>query len=60
MYGEGFVRLGNPLPLTGSLLLAYRDLDQAVNAIDWLAKTKDFKQQALQKLATISLSENKT
>jgi hypothetical protein len=51
MHREGFVRLGMSVPLTGSLLSAYKALCQASDADDWLTGAIDLKRQARASLA---------
>lgn len=46
MYREGFVRLGMAVPLTGSLLSAYKTLCQASNSDEWLGGAINLKRQA--------------
>ncbi len=53
MHREGFVRLGTPVLLNGSLLSAYRELCQASCAEEWLEGVKDIKRQAK---SSVSLS----
>lgn len=46
MHSEGFVRLGTPVLLSGSLLSAYKELCQASSADDWLDGVIALKQKA--------------
>jgi hypothetical protein len=46
MHREGFVRLGMPVPLIGSLLSDYKALCQVYDAEDWLAGVIDLKRKA--------------
>lgn len=51
MHREGFVRLGMPVLLMGSLLSEYRILCQACDAEDWLAGVINLKRQVRTPLA---------
>lgn len=46
MHREGFVRLGSPVPLTGSLLAAYKDLCKISEPQDWLRHVAELKSLA--------------
>jgi hypothetical protein len=53
MYREGFVRLGMPVPLVGSMLATYKALCESSGADDWLAGVIDLKRQARTDLAPV-------
>lgn len=46
MFREGFVRLANPVPLTGTLLATYRAICETTSADNWLEQVISLKQQA--------------
>jgi hypothetical protein len=46
LYREGFVRLANPTPLTGTLLAAYRSICETTSAEEWLDRVVSLKREA--------------